>query len=219
VLGGLALVGGTVATVAPAHADSPASSVVVDDGWTIRADGTHELAAFINISRASFCTDAEVAAENAFLEWLAGGQLGDPPNDYPFVPGAVPLTMKVQDVGLTSQRGSATATVPVELWTFEAGKSWAAGNLVSPCVDTDGIVDLTSTRVAPGGLLASGTGTYTLRDNSLTGEGQRTNVWSESLSADLTGSGSGWWFTYTQSNQARHGEYLKGSTTFRLQPR
>jgi hypothetical protein len=204
---------------APAHADSPSTTVTIEDAWNIRADSTNELAAFVNISRSAFCTPAEVAAENDFLAWLQGGEVGNPPDEYPYVAASVPVDVTVQEVADGNLRASGSATVPVELWRFEEGKSWAEGNLTGPCLDTDGLVDLTAIPVPPGTRLAAGAGSYTLKDNDWAGTGPRTNVWSESLAASVAGPSGAWTYTFTQRNRGRGGEYLAGASTFRLKPR
>jgi hypothetical protein len=203
----------------PASADPPVGTVTLEDAWTIRADGTNELAAFVNITREAFCTPEEVAAEQAFLEWLRAGAVGEPPGDYPYAPAAVLLDMTVQDVGRGNLRAMGSATVPVELWTFEAGKSWAAGNLVSPCLDTDGVDDTTGAGITSGALLAAGSGLYALKDNDWAGTGPRTNVWSEALTAAVTGGSVDYTYTFDQKNMQREGEYLKGADRFTLKAR
>ena len=106
--------------------------------------------------------------------------------------------------------------VHVELWTFEEGKSWDAGNLLGPCIDTDGLVDLTGEVIAPGELFASGEGDFSIRDNDFFQGGPRTNIWGETLSAEVSGSDGDYSYTFVGKNQARGGEYVKGAARFHL---
>ena len=206
------------AAVVPALALAapPTDTVTLDDVWDVRADGENNLAAFINISREALCTPEQVAAETAFAQWIADGAVGEPPQDYPEVFPAVPVVLTVQQVTATNLRALGSATVPVELWTFEEGKSWDAGNLLGPCIDTDGVVDLTGEAIAPGELLASGEGDFLIRDNDFFQGGPRTNIWGETLSAEVSGPDGDYSYTFVGKNQARGGEYVKGAARFHL---
>ena len=203
--------------VAPAVAE-PANSFVVDDVVATIADDTNDLVAFGNTTRAAYCSAEMLAAENAFFDWVVGGEVGDPP-EFPMALGATPVTISEKSVGSGNIRVSFDATVPVELWTFEAGKAASLGNLRSPCIDTDGILDGTDTPIAAGELFAAGTATWSFKDNDGMGTGPRTNIWGDRIAATVTGPGSTYAYTVVFKNQARDGEYLKGSATFNLQPR
>ena len=211
VIGCLSLLG--VALV-PAHAD-PADVVVVDDVVATIADDTNDLVAFGNTTRAAFCTAEMVAAENAFLAWLEGGEVGDPPQ-FPDATGAVEVPITEKAVGDGNLRVSFSVAVPGELWTFEEGKSAIEGNLVAPCIDTDGLLDGTSTAIGAGELIAAGEATWSFKDNDGEGAGPRTNVWGDRITASLSGPGGDYSYTVVFKNQARGGEYLKGSATFTL---
>ena len=75
VIGCVALLG---VGLMPAHAD-PASSFLVNDLVATIADDTNDLVAFGNTTRAAYCTDEMVAAENAYFDWFSGGQVATPP--------------------------------------------------------------------------------------------------------------------------------------------
>lgn len=214
-VGCLALLAATTAMAAPAHADPETATVTVDDAWAILADGDNERVAFVNTSREAFCTPEQVAAENAFLAWLQGGEQGDPP-EFPAVLGEVPVTFEVHAIAAGTLRATALTEVPVSLWTFEDGKSWAAGNLVGPCLDTDGLVDGTTETVAAGAFQGAGTGWWGLKDNDWAGAGPRANVWGDRLTARLSGPAGELSYAVDLKNLAKSGEYLRGSSAFRL---
>lgn len=214
VIGCLSLLG--VAMV-PAHGD-PADTFPLDDVVATIADDVNEVVVFGNTTRDAFCTPEMVAAENAFLAWLVGGQVGDPP-EFPVALGATQPVATAKDVGGGNVRFSFEGTVPVELWTFEEGKSPAEGNIIAPCIDTDGLLDGTSTPIGAGELFAAGEGTWTFKDNDAEGAGPRTNVWGDRIVASLSGPGGDYTYTVVFKNQGRDGEYLKGSASFTLHAR
>ena len=203
--------------IVPASAD-PAVTFAVDDVVATIADDTNDLVAFANTTRAGFCTDEQVAAEMAFYDWFIGGEVGDPP-EFPVAVGATEVMITEKDVGSGNIRVSFDATVPVELWTFEEGKSTQLENLRSPCIDTDGLVDGTNTVIAAGELFAAGTGHWSFMDNDGMGTGPRTNVWGDKIDAMVSGPSGDYRYGVTFKNQARDGEYVKGSATFSLRAR
>ena len=203
--------------VLPAHA-SPAETVVLDDVVATIADDTNDLVAFANTTREAFCTAEMLAAENAFLAWLEGGMVGEPP-EFPNSLGAVELVGTAKDVGTGNVRFSFAGTVPGELWTFEEGKSAIEGNIVAPCIDTDGLLDGTTTTIGAGELFAAGEATWSFKDNDADGIGPRTNVWGDRIVASLSGPGGDYTYTVVFKNQGRDGEYLKGSASFTLRAR
>jgi len=212
-VGGAALL---AAVVVPAHAD-PAETFPLDDTVATIADDVNELVVFGNTTRQTFCTAEQVAAENAFLEWVQGGEQGDPP-EFPVQLGAVPLEASAKDVGTGNVRFAFGGLVPVELWTFEEGKSTAQENLVGPCIDTDGLMDLTDTPVASGELFAAGQGSWVFKDNDAFGTGPRSNVWGDRLTADLSGPGGSYRYSLALTNHTVRGEY-SGSASFTLRAR
>jgi hypothetical protein len=121
-------------------------------------------------------------------------------------------------VGKGPVRLSFDAEVPVEVWTFEEGTSSALQNLIAPCVDTDGIDDLTGETLEPGALLTEGNGSWSAQDNDAFGTGTRTNVWSDRIHADLSGPGGDYRYQGRIWNQDRRGEY-RGTAQFLLQGR
>lgn len=201
---------------APAQA-APAETFTLDDVVATIADDANEMAAFVNSSRATFCTAEQVAAENAFLEWLLGGEVGDPPQ-FPQAVAAMPLVAREKAVGTGNFRFSFAGPVPLELWTFEVGKSAAEGNLIAPCIDTDGILDLTTTQIGGAALFASGAGSWSFKDNDATGAGPRSNVWGDRISASLSGPGGEYTYGIVFTNHVVRGEYT-GSASFTLRQR
>ena len=114
--------------------------------------------------------------------------------DFPTFPGytATEITLKGKEVGTGNERLTFSAQVAVELWEFEPGKtSDAAG--YGACIDTDGLDDETGNPLDESGnpfeptLFASGTGTWSGKDNDRFGAGPRSNVWGDTLAATLTG--------------------------------
>ena len=132
---------------------------------------------------------------------------------------AEPITITEKAVGSGNLRVSFTATVPIELWTFEEGKSTSLGNLWAPCIDTDGLIDGTDSAIAAGELFAAGTATWSFKDNDFEGTGPRTNIWGDRIAATVTGPTGDYSYTAVFKNQARDFEYLKGSASFTLKPR
>lgn len=202
----------------PAHAVPATHTEVFDDVYTIAADGTNELAAFVNTTRDTYCTPEIVAFENALVAWLAT----DRSTPGPTFPGHLAdrsVTASLMAVGGGIFRLTASTQVPVQLWTFEGGKSYAEGNLVQPCVDTDGIVDGSDQVTEPGQLLAEGEGTLTSKDNDANGTGPRTNIWGDRLTASLSGPGGKYTYRMAQTNQGRPDNYIKGWSHFSLTTR
>ena len=131
------------------------------------------LVVFINTDRATYCTPEIVAWEEAVIDWLDGGQVGDPPE----FPGAVEgfdlvgIQEKETGQGALVQllRGSGLTT---ELWEMDADAP-----LVGPCTDTDGALNR----------IATGTATFTNHDNDLFGSGTRGNAFGNHGLAFLEG--------------------------------
>ncbi len=172
---------------APATAESPQFDVTFPNALLVRIDVTYDLLVFVNTTREAYCVPEVVAVEEAYVEWVEGGQQGPPPQYPADLEAAVPLEVTAQVVGQDNLRIKGSATVPVELWTFEEGKSVAAGNLTRPCLDTDGVEDGTGLPIGPGALLAAGEGTYTKWDNDGFVSGPRADVWSDTVDAELSG--------------------------------
>jgi hypothetical protein len=201
----------------PAAADPP-TTFIVDDFVATIADGSNDLVAFVNTTREDFCTDEMVAAENALRDWVLGGEVGDPP-EFPVALGATPMTITEKLVGSGNIRASFDAMVPIELWTFEEGKSPSLDNLWSPCIDTDGLVDGTDETIAAGELFAAGSARWSGKDNDLEGSGPRTNIWGDRIAATVSGPTGDYSYTVVFKNQGRDFEYIKGSASFVLKPR
>ena len=220
VIGGTALgcAALVVGAMVPAHAGPATMTETFDDIWNIAADGTNEVAAFVNTTRDAYCTPDMLAFENALVAWLATDR-STPGPTYPGHLADRPVTVSLMAVGSGNFRLTASTQVPVELWTFEGGKSSAADNLVQPCVDTDGIVDGTDEGTKPGELLAAGEGTLTSKDNDANGTGPRTNIWGDRLTASLSGPEGQYTYRATQTNQGRPDNYIKGWSHFSLTKR
>ena len=201
----------------PAGAD-PATTFIADDFVATIADGSNDLVAFVNTTREDYCTDEMVAAENAFRDWVLGGEVGDPP-EFPVVLGTTAITITEKNVGSGNIRASFNGTVPIELWTFEAGKSPSLDNLWFPCIDTDGLIDGTDEAIAAGELFAAGTAKWSFKDNDLEGSGPRTNIWGDRIAATVSGPTGDYSYSVVFKNQGRDFEYLKGSASFTLKPR
>jgi len=168
--------------VAPAGAAAPTQQA--SDKWfAFGADGTNNLVFFWNTTRTAFCTPTMIKYENDRMAWLADPS-GGPEPTFPDVTSAVPVTETSQDVGQGNVQFGFTGNVPVELWTFEGGKS-AANMMVGPCTDTDGIVDGTTQPTTAGVLFASGYGRWTFSDSDLTGAGPRMDIYSFKMHASL----------------------------------
>jgi hypothetical protein len=215
---GLVSAAAAAAIMASSAAAGPPTTFIADDFHATIADGTNDLVAFINTTRADYCTDDMVAAENAFRDWILAGEPGDPP-EFPVVLAGAPITITEKNVGQGNIRGSFTGTVPIELWTFEEDKSPSLDNLWFPCIDTDGLLDGTDEVIDAGELFAAGTAKWSGKDNDLEGSGPRTNIWGDRIAATLSGPTGDYSYIVVFKNQGRDLEYLKGSANFTLKLR
>jgi hypothetical protein len=180
VVGGLLALGAS-----PVIAGSASSEITVTDAygqWVSPGDR----ALFLNSPRADYYTPEMVAFELAVRTWVLEEQ---PEEEFPEFPGyeASPVTVTLKDVGTSNVRGSFSAQVPVELWTFEPGKtSDAAG--YGACTDTDWKDDATGQSLGTPTLFAQDLkATWAGKDNDFSGAGPRSNVWGGRVSASLTG--------------------------------
>lgn len=136
-------------------------------------DLDNELVAFVNIDRASYCTNAVVDFENAVIAWLEGG-MADPFPDEPVFPdgfdGVSAMLIETgQGAVVASAKGSG---LTIELWHLDAEEDRP---LVGPCTDTDD----GST------LFADGTASMRAHDNDLFGSGTRGNAFGDFFKADV----------------------------------
>jgi len=178
-----AALGFAMLAAAPAQA-GPAESETVTDIFAQWPDDQNELVVFANSTRASYCTPAMVQFELAVIAWDQGGQVGPFPEPPVYVAPA-PMTVTAKDVGQNT-RFSFQGTVPIELWTFEGGKG--RDNIgVGACTDTDGVLDGSATPVAPSSMFAAGSGKWTFKDNDEFGDGPRSNVWGDTIRANVSG--------------------------------
>jgi len=133
-----------------------------DPFFFLAPDPNLGLVVFINMDRATYCTPAIVDWEEAFIDWLDGGQVGDAP-EFPGAPDGFDL-VRIQEKetgqGAVVQllRGSGLAT---ELWEMDADAP-----LIGPCTDTDDALHR----------VATGTATFMNNDNDLFGSGTRGNA-------------------------------------------
>jgi hypothetical protein len=154
------------AIAGPASAAPP---VKLADRFLFLAPDTRlGLVVIMNIDRATYCTPAIVGWEEAFIDWLDGGQVGDPP-EFPGAPaGFDPIRIQDKVTGkgalVHHVRGS---RLRIELWQMDAGAP-----LVGPCTDTDDAMHR----------IGTGTATFSNNDNDLFGSGTRGNAfWSSGL--------------------------------------
>jgi len=123
------------------------------------------LVVLINTDRETYCTAEQVAWEEAFLAWIEGGEVGDPPEP-PAEPEGFDL-VSFQDVEtgkgaiVSKFRGSG---LYVEIWELDADAA-----LVGPCTDTDDALHL----------IGSGTARFIGNDNDLFGSGTRGNAFGD----------------------------------------
>ena len=120
------------------------------------------LVVLINTDRETICSPEQIAWEEAFLAWLEGGEVGDPPEPPIDPDGFDDVAFKHKETGqgavveLVKARGLA-----IEIWELDAD---APG--IGPCLDTDDAMHL----------IGSGTGGLSVHDNDLTGSGTRGNA-------------------------------------------
>jgi hypothetical protein len=215
--GAAATVLGMTAGVAPAVAAPDRVEETVTDLFAIWASERYDRAVFVNTTRDEACSPEIAQFEQDLYDWFAGGQVGDPP-EFPGLEASEPVTFTQQRVATDNVKAGFEQAVPVELWTFETGKTW--GNLFSPCLDTDGFDDATGQPLEEAGaLVASGTGTWVGYDNDRFGTGPRSNVWGSRLMADLSGPNGEWKLSAHESNHSIDGEYKAGGIWFLLSPR
>ena len=188
VVAAVSVVVGGVLAVAPAQAAMPAETVEFAPSIQTVED-VQGLILFVNSTREDFCTAEMVAWEEDFLAWLEGGEVGDPPEN-PGYDGIETVTATRMPVGQHNAWIKWSATVPVELWSFDEGVFPDAIG-VGPCTDSD----------EEGELVATGTGTWTSSDNDSWGDppepGPRTNVIKDTVSAELSGPGGDYAYTVT----------------------
>ena len=128
-------------------------------------DEANGLVVLINTDRETYCTAEQVAWEAAFLAWLEGGEVGDPPEP-PAEPEGFDL-VSFQDIEtgqgavVSKFKGSGLF---VEIWELDADAAF-----VGPCSDTDGALHL----------IGSGTARFIGNDNDLFGSGTRGNAFGD----------------------------------------
>lgn len=123
------------------------------------------LVLFINVDRETMCTPEQVAFEEAFLEWLEGGEIGDPPEGPADPDGFEPVSFTAKETGqgalIQLVKGSG---LYAEIWEMDAD---APG--IGPCTDTDGAMRR----------IGAGTASFIINDNDLFGTGTRGNAFGD----------------------------------------
>jgi hypothetical protein len=123
------------------------------------------LVLFVNTDRETLCTPEQVAFEEAFLEWIEGGEVGDPPES-PVDPAGVELvSFLVQETGKGAVVQHILANeLPAEVWEMDPD---APG--IGPCTDTDDVLHR----------IGTGTAKFRANDNDLFGSGTRGNAFGD----------------------------------------
>ena len=160
-----------VSAAAPASAAPPGQNDV--PFFFLAPDTNLGLVVFINMDRATYCTPEIVAWEEAFIDWLEGGEVGDPP-EFPGAPdGFDPVRIQETETGqgalVQLLRGS---NLTIELWEMDPDAP-----LIGPCTDTDDTLNR----------IATGTATLMNNDNDLFGSGTRGNAFGNQGLAFLEG--------------------------------
>lgn len=123
------------------------------------------LVVLINTDRETICSPEQVAFEEAFIAWLEGGEVGDPPEPPIDPDGFDPVAFQDIETGqgavVAKFRGSG---LYVEIWELDADAA-----LVGPCTDTDDALHL----------IGSGTARFIGNDNDLFGSGTRGNAFGD----------------------------------------
>ena len=128
-------------------------------------DTTFGVVVLINTDRETFCTAEQVAYEEAFLAWLEGGEVGDPPEPPVEPEGFNPVAFMEKETGQGAVVQSFKAAgLVVEIWELDAGAP-----LVGPCTDTDDAMHL----------IGTGTAGFIANDNDLFGSGTRGNAFGD----------------------------------------
>ncbi len=123
------------------------------------------LVVLINIDRETICSPEQVAWEEAFIAWLEGGEVGDPPEP-PIDPDGfdgIAFLEKETRQGAVVQLFKASG-ISAEIWELDAD---APG--IGPCTDTDDAMRL----------IGSGTARFIANDNDLFGSGTRGNAFGD----------------------------------------
>lgn len=154
-LTGLAVAAATItAPAVPADAGPPIRGETVAFAY---GDFDNGYVVFINTDRDTYCTADALEAEQAFLDWILGGEQGDPPPPPQYGPGLDPIATVVP-TGNDAAVGRAKADdVYVEIRPFGPD---AVG--VGPCLDSAGA-----------DRFATGTARYRAASNDITETGTR----------------------------------------------
>jgi hypothetical protein len=169
-LGAAALL--AVVSAVPALAGPPAKFQV--PLTILFPDTSLGLVVMINTDRASYCTPEVVAYEEAFIAWLDGGEVGDPPAEPAFPEGFQLISIQEVETGKGAIVSQTKASgLAIEIWELEADAP-----LVGPCTDTDDNLNR----------IGGGTVSYQGNDNDLFGSGTRGNAFGDRGHAKLVGS-------------------------------
>lgn len=128
-------------------------------------DTNFGLVVLINTDRETYCSPEQVAWEEAFIAWLEGGEVGDPPEPPAEPDGFAPVAFQQKETGQGAivQLFKASG-LAVEIWELDSDAP-----LVGPCTDTDDAMNL----------IGSGTARFMGNDNDLFGSGTRGNAFGD----------------------------------------
>lgn len=154
-LAGLAVAAATITALAvPAEAGPPMRGETVGFAY---GDFDNGYVVLINTSRETYCTPDALEAEQRFLDWLVGGEQGDPPPPPEYGPGLDPIATVVPTGNGTAVGRAQADDAYVEMWEFGPD---AVG--VGPCLDSAGA-----------DRFATGTARYRARNNDIFETGTR----------------------------------------------
>jgi hypothetical protein len=146
----LAAAAATITALAvPAEAGPPIRGETVGFAY---GDFDNGYVVLINTDRETYCTDEALGAEQAFLDWILGGEQGDPPPPPQYGPGLDPIATVVPTGNDTAVGRAKSDNAYVEIWPFGPD---AVG--VGPCLDSAGAERF-----------ATGTARYRANNNDIT---------------------------------------------------
>ncbi len=152
-----------LASAVPALAAPPTKSS--EPALFLFPDFNLGLVVLINTDRETYCTPEQVAWEEAFVAWLEGGEIGDPPEPPAEPEGFELVAFKEKETGQGAVVQMFKASgISAEIWELDAD---APG--VGPCLDTDDAMHL----------IGSGAARFIANDNDLFGTDTRGNAFGD----------------------------------------
>lgn len=155
----------------------------VTDEFKVWADLDHHLVAFVNITRAKYCTPDTVAFEEYWYQESQGNAEGDPPEVAPKT-ALRPVTITFSKDGPYTIARYRDKRVPIELWRMDRGKTLET--LRGPCMDSDRVADGTAGTPRPR-FFATGLASMSMRDNDAEEAGRAVRTWTARESARVIG--------------------------------